>query len=115
MKLVKCLLIFLLISCNQNYQYSGTFHKNQCLKGASYILIEGEKLGVGRESSDEFQEVVQRLSEGKKVYFNPVSKSGCERVYSLKLNGLIKEESSLTGYGNDEVRKVIHVQEFSFQ
>ncbi len=115
MKLASALMILCLFGCNQSYQYSGTFHKNQCLKGASYILINGEKLAVGRGSNNDFQEVLQRLSRGKKVDFNPVSKSGCEKVYSLKLNGQIKDESSLTGYGNDEVRRVIHVQEFSFQ
>ncbi len=114
MKFIFFVCIFGLFACNEKFEYQGTFHKNHCSKGASYILIEDEKLAVGSESSKEFDEVILRMAQGKRLGFSPVSISGCEKVYSVKLNGEIVRESSLTGYGNDELRKVIQVREFSF-
>lgn len=114
MKVILFFCIFAFLACNEKFKYQATFHKNHCSKGASYILIEGEKLGVGSESSKEFDEVILRMAQGKRLDFTPISTSGCEKVYSVKLNGEIVRESSLTGYGNDELRKVFQVREFSF-
>ncbi|MCO4755729.1 MAG: hypothetical protein KC478_14710 [Bacteriovoracaceae bacterium] len=99
---------------SEKYEYTSTFHQNKCVKGASYILHESSRYKVGSKSNKKFNQVLNQLSDGKNVKFEPIASNGCEKIYKLQFNGEIMREKALTGYGNDEIHQVIQVYQFKF-
>ncbi|MEX0799093.1 MAG: hypothetical protein WEB87_02580 [Bacteriovoracaceae bacterium] len=118
MKTILALIYLFTVSCNQpegrkpsSLTFEGFLHANSCMQGASYVMYNDKTYKLGSKSVSEVGSLIEASSQ-KNLSRAPTAVSGCEKIYKMRFNGEFEKESSMTGYGNDEIDLVVQIYHF---
>lgn len=92
--------------------YEGMLHVNSCMQGASYISHKEQDFRIGNKSNVMLGRTIANIGQGRMVAAEVIDTKGCVKTFKIHFKGDIEKEGSLTGYGNDEVQRVIQVYDF---